>query len=506
MLRRNTMKVMLNQNKIWVGYIALLFSSSLSAQPAGLKDNLKNYFLHQLEKKSDASLAAFSQKKALKWKEAQKYQTLVWKAWQEANAQLDEEKLIPLRSLCPKNKGMWHLPASLEPSSVMPYYWGIKWKPLTIAEIQQNYRNGFQGNDAESSDERIAAAQPFPMYLYLHGSGPKEDEWKYGLMWAQYFNDAPSVYFIPQIPNEGEYYRWWQKAKLYAWEKLLRQSLASGHVDANRLYVFGISEGGYGSQRLASYYADYWAGVGPMAGGEPLKNAPVENCANLAFSFLTGAMDEGFYRNKLTGYTKTAFDSLQAKYAGKLMNHSADSLFRHRIELIPNCGHSIDYSLTTPWLKTYKRNPYPHTFMWEDYPMDGQRRQGFYNLYVMKRPKAADGLKDASGEDRDYYEMNIQDNVIRLSVKKVTYQTLERDPVYGIDLKFTKSYHPVIGGKWKIYLNDQLVDMNRPVTVFINDRKVFEGKLVPRMEDMITSCMEYFDPCRVFPASVDVAL
>lgn len=69
--------VMLNQNKIWVGCIALLFSSSLSAQPAGLKENLKNYFLQQLEKKSDASLAAFSQKKALKWKEAQKYQTLV---------------------------------------------------------------------------------------------------------------------------------------------------------------------------------------------------------------------------------------------------------------------------------------------------------------------------------------------------------------------------------------------------------------------------------------------
>ena len=242
-----------------------------------------------------------------------------------------------------------------------------------------------------------------------------------------------------------------------------------------------------------------------MAGGEPLKNAPVENCANLAFSFLTGAMDEGFYRNKLTGYTKMAFDSLQAKCAGRFI-HSTDSLFRHRIELIPNCGHSIDYSLTTPWLKNYKRNPYPHTFLWEDYPMDGQHRQGFYNLYVMKRPKAADGLKDASGEDRDYYEMDIQDNVIRLSVRKVTYQTVERDPVYGIDLKFTKSYHPTSGGKWKIYLNDQLVDMNKPITVFINDRKVFEGKIVPRMEDMITSCMEYFDPCRVFPASVDVAL
>ena len=120
MQRRNTMRVMQNQNKIWSGCIALLFSSSLSAQPAGLKESLKNYFLHQLEKKSEVSSDAFSQKKVLKWKEVQKYQTLVWKAWQEANAQLDEEKLIPLRSLCPKNKGMWHLPASLEPSAVMP--------------------------------------------------------------------------------------------------------------------------------------------------------------------------------------------------------------------------------------------------------------------------------------------------------------------------------------------------------------------------------------------------
>ena len=37
-----------------------------------------------------------------------------------------------------------------------------------------------------------------------------------------------------------------------------------------------------------------------MAGGEPLKNAPIENCANIGFSFLTGADDTGFYRNILT--------------------------------------------------------------------------------------------------------------------------------------------------------------------------------------------------------------
>ena len=48
-----------------------------------------------------------------------------------------------------------------------------------------------------------------------------------------------------------------------------------------------------------------------MAGGEPLKNAPVENCRNIAFSFLTGAADAGFYRNKLTTYTKNEFERLK---------------------------------------------------------------------------------------------------------------------------------------------------------------------------------------------------
>ena len=51
-----------------------------------------------------------------------------------------------------------------------------------------------------------------------------------------------------------------------------------------------------------------------MAGGEPLKNAPAENLGNTAFSLRTGAEDKGFYRDRLTGYTAAALDSLQRLY------------------------------------------------------------------------------------------------------------------------------------------------------------------------------------------------
>ena len=82
-----------------------------------------------------------------------------------------------------------------------------------------------------------------------------------------------------------------------------------------------------------------------MAGGEPLKNAPIENCANIGFSFLTGADDTGFYRNILTYYTQVAFDSAQL---ARPMDADKRPLFVHRINLLPGMQHHINYDLTTP--------------------------------------------------------------------------------------------------------------------------------------------------------------
>ncbi len=448
------------------------FATSVSAQPEGLQEKVKDVFLQNLKEKAvikEASdfirgISANTElRQDIKNKHIADYQKMVWAAWREANHDFQEEKLATPQALKAKKEGAWHLPAALEPNATMPYYFGSK-------------------KDAET---------PAPLFIYLHGSGPKAQEWEAGWQWTQIFNDAPCLYFIPQIPNEGDYYRWWQLSKQYAWEQLFRQALAGDMADANRLYIFGISEGGYGSQRLASFYADYLAAAGPMAGGEPLKNAPAENCANIGFSFLTGANDMGFYRNVLTWYTQTMFDSLQLAHP-----LSADNkpLFRHRINLLPGMQHSIDYRLTTPWLKQFIRNPYPKTVLWEDFEMDGRHRSGFYNLQVLTRP--SDG--------RTFYEMNINDNNVDLQISDVAYATIQKDPQWGIEMKFNRTYSKATGGKVRIYLCEQLVDMNKPVEISINGKKVFSGKVKANLQSMINSCTEYFDPCRVYPAYVEL--
>ncbi|MBR1652167.1 MAG: hypothetical protein IJ692_02110 [Alloprevotella sp.] len=381
----------------------------------------------------------------------------VWQAWRQANNLYDEEKLISLARLAQNTQGAWTLPASLESNAVM------------------NYRYGSKGT---------APAAGYPLFIYLHGSGDRNDEWTTGLSLALGWNDSPSVYFIPQIPNTGEWYRWWQKSKQWAWEKLLRQALASGDINPDRIYVLGISEGGYGSQRLASFYGDYWAAAGPMAGGEPLKNAPAENLRNTPFSLRTGSLDDGFFRNTLTTYTKTALDSLQTLHPEG---------YEHWVTLIEGSGHGIDYSPTTPWMKKYTRNATPMSVSWEDYEMDGLNRHGFANLEVLERPTIA---------YRTYYEETISDNVVNVTVQNVDYSTTETRE--GIEMKFERTCWNVRYGKFRIYLNEDMVDLSRPVRILVNGREYFNDVLQPDVRYMVNSTSCFFDPRRVFPVAVDV--
>lgn len=362
-------------------------------------------------------------------------------------------------SLSKANVTTWTLPDSLEPNAKMNFYLGVK---------------GDMPKDG------------YPVFLYLHGSGPREHEWANGLRLAKMFQDGPSMYIVPQIPQEGAWYRWWQRSKQWTWERILRILMSMPEVDKNRIYVFGISEGGYGSQRLASFYADYWAAAGPMAGGEPLINAPVENLAHVPLSFLTGDKDFMFYRHLLTKTTGEKLDSIQRLYPNE---------YKHRVELIPDKGHSIDYTPTTPWLAQHKRNAQPRHFIWENLEMDGLKRNAFYNLQVLEETEAY----------RTRYEFTANaDNSIDIKADGVKYNATWKDPHWGIDMLFSKDLTPAQHGNLRVFLSDQLVDLKKKVTVRINGKQVFCGKVKSSKKTRKLSQELWGDPMRDFKHAVEV--
>ena len=386
----------------------------------------------------------------------------IWELWKKSVDACDEEKLIALDILENRKTGSWTLPSDLE-SGNMPYYYGC---------------NAYPTYDAEKR---------YPLFLYMHGSGDKAQEWETGIGLCLRRFYKPGIYFVPQIPNAyGEYYRWAIQSKQWAWEKLLRLAFVSDNVDPNKIYFFGISEGAYGSQRLASLYADYLSGAGPMAGGEPLKNAPMENVANIAFSLRTGALDDGFGRNLLTQKALEVADELETAHPG---------YYNHNIELIEGAGHGIDYVPTTLWLAKYTRDAHPDYVYWENFPMYGRRREAFYNIKVIENATT-------SSVARACYELKRDGNTINLDAKIVNYSTSYSQG--GIEMYFNKKYSKASKGKLRIYLNEQEYDLSQPVKVVLNGIEIFNGVVTPTLETMVESCALFYDPERLFPAAIDI--
>ena len=190
----------------------------------------------------------------------------------------------------------------------------------------------------------------------------------------------------------------------------------------------------------------------------------------------------------LTQCVKKEFERLQQLHP---------SHYKNWVELIPDMGHHIDYRPTTVWMKQFTRNPYPTYFYWEDFEMDGRHRKGFYNLVVNERPEK---------EGRTCYEMNITENHIALNINNVTYETTQKDPRWGIELTFKKHFTPVTKGRFTLYLCQELVDLKKSVTVTVNGKEVFKGKVKPDLKHMVNSCATFYDPCRLFPAAIEITL
>ena len=104
-----------------------------------------------------------------------------------------------------------------------------------------------------------------PLILFLHGSGERGTDLEKVKAWgppaiAEKDPDFPFLVIAPQLPD-GEA---WHALAL---KGLLDQVLAKYNVDRKRVYLTGLSLGGYGAWDLAIRYPNYFAAVAPICGG-----------------------------------------------------------------------------------------------------------------------------------------------------------------------------------------------------------------------------------------------
>ena len=87
-----------------------------------------------------------------------------------------------------------------------------------------------------------------------------------------------------------------------------------------------------------------------------------------------------------------------------------------------------------------------------------------------------------------------------------SHTSIEKDTIWGIDLKFQKHFIPATSGKIRIYLSENQIDLKRPVRILVNGQEKFNGRLRPSLKSMAESLSVFYDPERIFPVYVDITI
>ncbi|MBL7077453.1 MAG: alpha/beta hydrolase [Kiritimatiellae bacterium] len=118
--------------------------------------------------------------------------------------------------------------------------------------------------------EYAASDDDWPLVLFLHGAGERGDDLNKVAVHGPPMRvrkgegEFPFILVSPQCPERD----WWtsplQVATLNA---LLDDVVATYRVDRQRIYLTGLSMGGFGTFALAAVYPDRFAAIAPVCGG-----------------------------------------------------------------------------------------------------------------------------------------------------------------------------------------------------------------------------------------------
>ena len=295
------------------------------------------------------------------------------------------------------------------------------------------------------------------LFISLHGGGgaPKalnDSQWQN--QWRLY-HPANSVYLCPRAPVDA-----WNMHFIGGiddfYRRIIQMAVACFNVNPNKVYLMGYSAGGDAVWRLAPRMADTWAAASMMAGHPG--DVSLLNLRNTPFMIWCGERDAAYDRNKRCQERINEMDSL----------HRADAdgyIFEGHI--VKGKGHWMDLedAAAVEWMARHERNPYPTKIVWR------QEEELHHHFYWLTAPKE----ELARGKE---VRAELQGNTI--NILRCDYTRLS------------------------IGLNDEMVDLDKPVKIIYQGRTLFKGKAKRHASTLRNTLNERGDPAYMFPSQVVV--
>lgn len=149
---------------------------------------------------------------------------------------------------------------------------GLQTGTQTAVQLQKVIRTTVEGEYLLYLPEGYEEGDAdWPLLLFLHGAGERGDDLEMVKRHGppkriEEGDDFPFIVVSPQCPpNQG-----WDTGFLSA---LLDEVIAEHRVDESRVYLSGLSMGGYGTWSLAIEQPDRFAAIAPICGGGAAYNA-----------------------------------------------------------------------------------------------------------------------------------------------------------------------------------------------------------------------------------------
>ncbi|MFT6861956.1 MAG: hypothetical protein ACJAVK_000509 [Akkermansiaceae bacterium] len=289
------------------------------------------------------------------------------------------------------------------------------------------------------------------LYLSMHGGGGapakvNDQQWNNQV---QLYVPKEGWYVAPRAPSDT--WNLWHEGHIDALFSTIIEDMVAKHgVDPNRVYLMGYSAGGDGVYQLAPRMADRF-GAATMMAGHP-NDATADGLYALPFRIYMGGKDAAYQRNKVAAQWREKLEALQKERGG----------YDHKVTIYPGMGHWMEKkdAEAVPWMASKTRKAWPKKVIWGK---SGKRSERFY--WLGGKPK----------------------EVIFASVEgqKITIEGAGKDEL-------------------KLYLSDELVNLDEPVTVMVDGKEVHSGKIARSKEAIESSLQERLDQTMAATAVLDV--
>jgi len=307
---------------------------------------------------------------------------------------------------------------------------------------------------------RVYGEQPADgrsLFISMHGGGnaPEALNTQQWLNQIHLYQPKEGVYVAPRAPW-NDWNMWFKPGLDELFEALIQTAAVEMGVNPDKVYLLGYSAGGDGTWRMAPRMADRWAAASMMA-GHPGEASQV-NLYNVPFMIWMGEKDGAYDRNKLAVAKGIVMDSLQrAEPRGYI----------HETHIVKGKGHWMDRADTAAiaWMMQYKRSVHPRKVVWRQ--------------EEVVRPSM--------------YWLEVDKGIARQGM-------CVRAELDGNEVKITECDYP----RLRVYLNDEMVDMDKPVKVTYRGKILFEGKVKRTTACLARTLRERGDEGLMFSGYVDV--